>query len=46
MAEAWREGMRQAAEEVDAVEREAAAYGPRWDDPAWASRPLPASSRR
>jgi hypothetical protein len=41
MAEGWREGMRRASEEVDTIEREAAAYGPRWDDPVWSSRPLP-----
>ena len=42
MADAWHEGIRNAATEVEWVEREAAAYGPRWDDPVWASRDAPA----
>ncbi len=41
MAEAWHEGMRRATEEVDAIDREVSAFGPRWADPAWATRPLP-----
>jgi hypothetical protein len=41
MAQTWHEGMRRATEEFDAIEREAAGFGPRWDDPAWASRPFP-----
>ena len=41
MAESWFQGMRCATEEVDAIEREASSYGPRWDDPAWNSRILP-----
>jgi S-DNA-T family DNA segregation ATPase FtsK/SpoIIIE len=41
MAGAWHDGMRRATEVVDAIEREAADFGPRWDDPAWSSRSLP-----
>ncbi len=41
MADAWHEGMRRATEEFDAIDRELAGYVPRWDDPSWASRPLP-----
>jgi hypothetical protein len=41
MADAWREGMRRATEEFDAIDREVARYGLRWEDPAWSSRPLP-----
>jgi energy-coupling factor transporter ATP-binding protein EcfA2 len=41
LAKSWREGMRAATEEFDAVERESAGYGPRWDDPMWGSRSLP-----
>jgi hypothetical protein len=43
MADAWHEGMKRATEDFDAIDREAASYGPRWDDPAWASRPFPRS---
>ncbi len=43
MVDAWRIGMRQVTEEFDAIAAESQSYGPRWDDPTWPSRPLPAS---
>ena len=36
-----RDGMNQAAAELDAVNREVDAYCPDWSDPAWQSRALP-----
>ena len=41
LAERWRDGMNQAAAELDAVNREVDAYCPDWNDPAWQSRSLP-----
>ena len=47
MADRWREGMRQAAAELDAVNREVDGYCPPWDDPVWTDAAVaPASSRR
>ncbi len=43
MVDAWRDGMQRVAREFDAIAAESALYGPRWDDPAWPSRPLPRS---
>jgi len=40
-ADRWREGMKRAAAEVDAVNREVDGYCPTWTDPAWAQRALP-----
>jgi hypothetical protein len=41
MADLWREGMRHAAAELDAVNREVNGYYPPWDDPVWSEPRLP-----
>ncbi len=41
MADAWHEGIRRAAAEIESIRREAAGYCPAWDDPAWTTRSLP-----
>ncbi len=41
MSETWREGMRAASAEIEAVRRETAGYCPPWDDPVWPTRSLP-----
>ena len=41
LASRWREGVNQAAAELDAVNHEVDAYCPDWNDPAWQSRSLP-----
>ena len=41
MADRWREGMKAAAAELDAINREVDGYCPDWNDGAWAERPLP-----
>ena len=41
LATAWREGMTKAMASIDGVNREIAAYAPRWDDPSWSDRAFP-----
>ena len=41
MADRWREGMKAAAAELDAINREVDGYCPAWNDAAWADRSLP-----
>ena len=41
LADRWRDGMNQAAAELDAVNREVDCLLPRLERPAWTSRPLP-----
>jgi len=41
MAGRWRDGMKQAATELDAVNQEVDGYCPTWNDPSWSGRSLP-----
>ncbi len=41
MADRWRDGMKAAAAELDAINREVDGYCPAWNDGSWAERPLP-----
>ncbi len=41
LAKRWRDGLNQAAAELDVVNRESDAYCPEWSDPAWQSRAHP-----
>jgi len=40
-ADRWREGIKSAAQELDAINGEVDLYCPAWHDPVWAERPLP-----
>ena len=42
MADRWREGIKTAAAELDAVNREVDGYCPAWNDPVWAERAVAA----
>ncbi len=41
LSERWREGMKQASAELDAINQEVDSYCPEWDDPSWQTRSLP-----
>jgi hypothetical protein len=41
VADRWREGMKRASAELEAVNREVDSYCPTWNDPSWAGRSLP-----
>ena len=41
LTDRWRDGMKQAAAEVDAINQEVDSYCPEWNDPSWQSRSLP-----
>jgi DNA segregation ATPase FtsK/SpoIIIE, S-DNA-T family len=41
MAGRWRDGLTQAAADLDAINREVDSYCPAWGDPAWSQRALP-----